>query len=241
MTQPHDIGVPGLAGHPGRLRWNARYAAGSGPGFAPHPLGEFLLGAGAGASTGAGLPPGTQPPATQPPATQPPATQPPGTQPPSLQLPAGPVLELACGTSGSALLAAAAGRAVTAVDVSEVALQSLAAEAARRGVAGLVTAVHADLPAWAPPPGARYALVLCTRYWDAAVFAMAAAAVAPGGLLAWEAFTEQALAARPGMCPDWCLRPGEPASLLPAGFTVLHQADLPGDRAARRLLARYLS
>ena len=209
MTQPRDIGVPGLAGHPDRLRWNARYAAGPGPGFAPHPLGALLLGAGA--------------------------------RPAGLQLPAGPVLELACGTSGSALLAAAAGRAVTAVDVSEVALRSLAAEAARRGLAGLVTVVHADLPAWAPPPGARYALVLCTRYWDAAVFAMAAAAVAPGGLLAWEAFTGQALASRPGMCPDWCLRPGEPASLLPGGFTAAHQAGLPGDRAARRLIARCLS
>ena len=39
----------------------------------------------------------------------------------AMDLPDGPVADLACGTSGSALLAAARGRAVTAVDISEAA------------------------------------------------------------------------------------------------------------------------
>ncbi len=210
MTDPHEPGRPGLTGHPDRLRWDARYGSGTGPGFRPHPLAGQILGPG---PYGAGM-----------------------------DLPAGPVLELACGTSGGALLAAAAGRPVTAVDVSEVALGLLAAEAGRRGVGELITVVHADLRTW-QAPAARYALVLCTRYWDAAVIAMAAAAVMPGGLLGWEAFTGAALAARPGMCPDWCLRPGEPAVLLPAGFTVLEQADQPDAArgSTRRLLARRLA
>ena len=42
---------------------------------------------------------------------------------------AGPMADLACGASGAALLAAANGRQVTAVDVSEVALRLLGAEA----------------------------------------------------------------------------------------------------------------
>ena len=76
----------------------------------------------------------------------------------ALDLPAGPVADLASGPSGSALLAAAQGRPVTAVDVSEVALGLLGQEARRRGLDHLITLVHADLGVWRPGPG-RYALV----------------------------------------------------------------------------------
>jgi SAM-dependent methyltransferase len=186
----------GLAGHPDRERWNARYAGRPGDAFQPHALAALALAAG---------------------------------------LPGGPVADLACGPSGSALLAAAAGRPVTAVDVSDVALGRLAAEARRRGLAGLISPVHADLAGWRPP-GACFALVLCTGFWDQAVFAVAAGAVAPGGLLAWEAFTSAARQSRPGLPAAWCLGGGEPATLLPPGFTVLSQEDVPGER--RRLLAR---
>jgi SAM-dependent methyltransferase len=157
----------------------------------------------------------------------------------ALGLPDGPVADLACGPSGSALLAAAAGRHVTAVDVSEVALDLLAAEARRRGLDALISCVQADLSDWRPGPR-DYALVLCTGYWDRAGFPVAAGAVADNGALGWEAFTAEARRARPGLCPDWCLEPGEPASLLPEGFTVLSQDDLPDTRhgTRRRLLAR---
>lgn len=148
--------------------------------------------------------------------------------------PDGPVLDLACGPSGSALLAAGAGRRVTAVDVSEVALDLLGREARRRGLSELITLVHADLGAWRPPQES-HALVLCTGYWDRAVFETAAGAVPLGGLLAWEAFTTDARRSRPRLPAAWCLNAGEPASLLPSGFTVLHLEDRPG--AKRRLLA----
>jgi len=154
----------------------------------------------------------------------------------ALDLPGGPVADLACGPSGSVLLAAAQGRRVTAVDVSEVALGLLGEEAGRRGLGHLITLVHADLAAWSPEPGS-YALVLCTGFWDVAVFRAAAAAVADGGLLAWEALTAEARRAHPGLSPEWCLAPGEPASLLPPGFSVLDQSEVPG-RNRRRLLAR---
>ena len=152
----------------------------------------------------------------------------------ALVLPDGPVADLACGPSGAALLAAEQGRRVTAVDVSEVALGLLGAEAERRGLGHLITLVHADLSGWAPEPRS-YALVLATGFWDAAVFAAAAAAVADGGLLGWEALTAEARRAHPDLPPEWCL-PGEPASLLPPGFTLIDQSDLPGRE--RRLLAR---
>jgi SAM-dependent methyltransferase len=157
----------------------------------------------------------------------------------ALRLPDGPVLDLASGPSGSALLAAAAGRPVTAVDVSEVALGLLREEAGRRGLSELITFVHADLAAWHPPPRS-YALVLCTGYWDRRVFPAAADAVAADGLLGWEAFTADARRARPGLCADWVLGSGEPAALLPAGFTVLDRRERPDDQRGtkRRLLAR---
>jgi SAM-dependent methyltransferase len=157
----------------------------------------------------------------------------------ALRLPDGPVADLACGPSGSALLAAAAGRRVTAVDISDVALALLAGEASRRGLAGLISVVQADLGTWRPEPGG-YALVLCTGYWDREVFAAATGALAAGGLLGWESLTAEARRERPGLCAGWCVSPGEPAALLPRGFAVLDQHDVPSvaHGAKRMLLAR---
>jgi len=154
----------------------------------------------------------------------------------ALDQPDGPVAELACGPSGSALLAAARGRRVTAVDISEVALGLLGAEARRRGLGHLITLVHADLAAWSPGPRS-HALVLCTRFWLTAAFSAAAAAVADGGLLAWQAYTTESRRAHPSLDPRWCLAPGEPGSLLPAGFALIDQADVPG-HDQRLMLAR---
>jgi SAM-dependent methyltransferase len=153
-------------------------------------------------------------------------------------LPEGPVADLACGPSGAALLAAEQGRRVAAVDVSEVALGLLGAEAERRGLGHLITLVHADLSGWAPEPRS-HALVLATGFWDAAVFAAAAAAVADGGLLAWEALTAEARRRHSGLPPEFCVGPGEPASLLSGDFSVLDQSEVPG-RDRRRMLARRL-
>lgn len=153
----------------------------------------------------------------------------------ALDLPEGRVADLACGPSGAALLAAAHGRRVTAADVSEVALGLLGEQARRRGLDHLITLVHADLAAWAPAPRSC-ALVLCTGFWAPPVFAAATGAVADGGVLAWEAFTTEARRERPGLPAEWCLAPGEPASLLPPDFTLIDQAEAPGAR--RQMLAR---
>jgi SAM-dependent methyltransferase len=158
----------------------------------------------------------------------------------ALPLPDGPVADLACGTSGSALLAAAAGRQVIAVDIADVALGLLEAEARQRGLAEMITLVQADLLTWRPDQDG-YALVLCTGYWDRSLFTTAVGAVREGGLMGWESLTEEARRVRPGLCAGWCLEPGEPASLLPPRFTVLQSRDLPGDHhlPRRSLLARH--
>jgi Methyltransferase domain len=157
----------------------------------------------------------------------------------ALPLPAGPVLDLASGPSGTVLVAAASGRPSVAVDISDVALRLLRARVRAQLPAGRVAIVQADLDTWRPPQ-ASFALVLCTGYWDSALFAAAARAVMPGGLLGWEALTTGSLTTRPGMPASWCVRPGEPASLLPAGYQVLCEEDLPAGEPAtrRRLLAR---
>ena len=121
------------------------------------------------------------------------------------------------------------------MDVSEVALGLLGAEAERRGLGHLITLVHADLSGWSPEPRS-HALVLATGFWDANVFRAAAGAVADGGLLAWEALTAEARWRHPGLPPEFCVGPGEPASLLPPDYAVLDQSEVPG--RDRRLLAR---
>lgn len=152
-------------------------------------------------------------------------------------VPTGPVLDLACGPSGSALRLAAEGRAVTAIDVSEVALRLLQDEARRRGVDGLVTTVQADLSSWRPSPTEKYAIVLCTGFWYEQVFLRAIEAVRPSGLVLWEAFTAEARRRRPSLPAEWCLAEDEPAALLPDNFSVLLQQDLP-DQGKRRFVAR---
>lgn len=146
-------------------------------------------------------------------------------------LPDGPVLELACGRSGSALALAARGRTVVAVDISDVALRQLAAEADRRGLGDRVHPVQADAPSFEPGRG-RFALVLATRYWDPVAFRTGCRAVAPGGLLGWEA-----LAARQPR--RFHVRHGELSTRLPGGFRVLSETEVrEGTRVTTRLLAR---
>ncbi len=61
-----------------------------------------------------------------------------------------------------------------------------------------------------------------------------------GGLLAWQAYTAEARSSHPSLAPEWCLAPGEPASLLPPGFTVIDQSDVPSRQqpVRRQMLAR---
>lgn len=142
-------------------------------------------------------------------------------------IPDGRVLELACGRSGTALALAEAGREVIAVDVSDLALRQLAEEASRRGVR--VESVLADAQAYTPE--SDFALVMAIRYWDPDVFARACQAVAPGGLLQWEALAD----------PDggrFHVRPGELSARLPEGFQVLSEQTTSGRHQTSRLTAR---
>ncbi|MEU6285778.1 class I SAM-dependent methyltransferase [Streptomyces sp. NPDC047028] len=150
--------------------------------------------------------------------------------------PAGPVLELAGGPSGTALALAENGRHVTVVDISDTALALLETAAVRRQTAHRLTLVHADLTRW-KPDSAAYAIVFCRYFWDPTVFHRACHWVTEGGLLAWEA--PALIDGYPAHGhPRWCLRPGQPAELLPDGFDLLHCCDLlREDGPARQMIA----
>lgn len=103
------------------------------------------------------------------------------------ELPPGRALDLACGEGRNANWLAERGWTVTAVDFSPVALGRGRAKAEQRGVAARVEYVEADLLAYEPAPHA-YDLVLVfylqlPQHEREAVWAKAAAALAPGGTL----------------------------------------------------------
>ncbi len=144
-------------------------------------------------------------------------------------VPDGPVLDLACGRSGSALTLAERGRRVLAVDVSDVALHQLRAEARRRGLGDRVWCVRADLRTFVPAPR-TFTLVLATLFWDATAFRAAREAVAPGGLLGWEA-----LAATAGVgSTRFRVRPGELSAALDERWEVLAEDIGEGGCESRR-------
>ena len=90
-------------------------------------------------------------------------------------------LDLACGTGRNARFLARLGFTVDALDISEVAIEAL------HGVAGVHARV-ADLECEPLPTGA-YDLVLLINYLQRDLFAPAAAALAPGGVLIAETVT----------------------------------------------------
>ncbi len=98
---------------------------------------------------------------------------------------AGAALDVACGLGGNALYLAARGLAVSAWDVSPVAIAKLEAEAGRRGLA--VTAAVRDLTA-APPPPASFDGVVVARYLERALVPALLAALRPAGLLFYQTF-----------------------------------------------------
>ncbi|MFB7368844.1 class I SAM-dependent methyltransferase [Streptomyces sp. NPDC056222] len=102
-------------------------------------------------------------------------------------LPPGDALDLGCGDGGDALWLARLGWNVTAVDISAVALEQLAALARSHGLGDRVTIRRADLHESFPPGGFD---LICAHYLHtpfgldrAAVLRSAALALRPGGRL----------------------------------------------------------
>jgi len=136
---------------------------------------------------------------------------------------AGRSLDVACGRGRHALLLAAAGFPVEAVDRDAGLIDELRATAERLELP--IRAEVRDLEAGTADLGTdAYDLVLVFHYLHRPLFPALVRALAPGGLLLYETFTvEQARRGRPKN-PDFLLEPGELRRIV-APLVVLRERE----------------
>ncbi|WP_457596604.1 class I SAM-dependent methyltransferase [Hydrogenimonas sp.] len=120
----------------------------------------------------------------------------------------GKALDLACGGGRNALFLARKGFEVDALDISEVAIASLAERS--RGLP--LKARVADLDDFIPPRG-RYGLIVMTNFLDRKLLRHVVEALAPGGILIVETYMHHPENEKRGN-PDFLLAPGELRELL---------------------------
>lgn len=131
------------------------------------------------------------------------------------------VLDVACGRGRHALLCAAAGFAVTAMDRDATALAQLASSAAALGVAVDIRETDLEVSGYSFAPE-TWDLVIVTRFLHRPLFPALRAALAPGGLLVYETFTVGQRDEPTGPSrPEFLLEPGELVDLV-APLDVLH-------------------
>ncbi|HJW55922.1 MAG TPA: methyltransferase domain-containing protein [Burkholderiaceae bacterium] len=119
-------------------------------------------------------------------------------------IPAGEVLDLACGGGRHARLLAGGGHRVVAVDRNADALAALAAH----GIDTLPIDLEADGICWTFQPG-RFAGIVVTNYLHRPLFPHIVSSLAPGGVLIYETFAQgNAQFGKPSN-PDFLLRTGE--------------------------------
>jgi tellurite methyltransferase len=167
-------------------------------------------------------------------------------------LPSGPALDIACGTGRHALMLAARGQHVTAIDFSGVALGVLEARARRVGAPmhrgesiqeggrprkdGLEL-IHADLEKIRLSEH-RYDLILCIQYLQRDLFRQMARALRPNGILLMETFTRAQLEFAGGpRNPAYLLENGELREAFPE-LCVLFYRELRAGQGIASLLAR---
>lgn len=166
-------------------------------------------------------------------------------------LPEGPALDIACGTGRHALLLAARGHAVTAVDWSAVALDILERRARAKGMPiGRSTAleeiaasehgihtVQANLEA-VQLAEAAFAVIVCVQYLQRSLFPQIERALLPSGVLLFETFTRAQLDFAGGpRNPAYLLEPKELRSALPR-LDVLFYQELNAGQGIASLVAR---
>ena len=100
---------------------------------------------------------------------------------------AGQALDLACGLGGNALLLAQHGLAVTAWDLSPVAVNRLRQSAEGLGLQGLTAEVR-DLERRPPPPDC-FDLIIVSYFLERSLAPYLVASLKPGGLLFYQTYT----------------------------------------------------
>ncbi len=102
----------------------------------------------------------------------------------------GRALDVACGRGGNALLLARQGLTVTAQDISQVAIDQLAALARDEGLA--LRAEARDLLA-SPPVPDSFDVIVISHYLERPLLPKLLAALKPGGLFFYQTFTRDRL------------------------------------------------
>jgi rhodanese-related sulfurtransferase len=147
----------------------------------------------------------------------------------------GRALDVACGAGRHALLLAAAGFDVTAIDRDAAALDRLRPQSERLGLhlrTEVVDLEREDASASSPEVLApdTYDLVLVTRYLHRPLFPRLIRSLAPGGTLIYETFLEQQAGRGHPKNPDFLLKPGELSTLV-APLAILRHREGDHDGA----------
>jgi tellurite methyltransferase len=135
-------------------------------------------------------------------------------------------LDVACGAGRNATYLAEIGFVVDAVDISDVAIEALRADAAARGLD--VHPHRMDLER-EPLPAGPYDLVLVINYLQRDLFPSLAGVLGPGGMLLMETFTRRHLGL-PGnrIDPRHALEPGELRRAFPDLRLVRYREGVSG-------------
>ena len=147
-------------------------------------------------------------------------------------IPAGRILDVACGAGRHARWLAASGREVDAVDRDEAAVRALAA------VPG-VRALCADIESgeW-PYRGSRYAAILVANYLHRPLFPELIECLAPGGVLLYETFAAGNERYGKPSNPDFLLQPGELLEVVRGKLRVIGFEDVYVEAPRRALVQR---
>lgn len=154
--------------------------------------------------------------------------------------PGGRALDVACGAGRHALLLAAAGFDVTAIDRDVTVVDRLRLQSERLGLrlrTEVIDLERDDVPGGSGDPAAStvlapdtYDLVLVTRYLHRPLFPALIRSLAPGGTLIYETFLEQQAERGHPKNPAFLLKPGELSSLI-APLSILRQREGDHDGA----------
>jgi SAM-dependent methyltransferase len=130
-------------------------------------------------------------------------------------IPAGEILDVACGAGRHARFFLAQGRAVVVVDRDLSGIADLLGNPA-------LEAVEADLEGGRPFPlaGRKFAGVICTNYLHRPLLPALVAAVGPGGALLYETFSEGHEEFGRPQRPEFILRSGELLDVVAGELTV---------------------
>ncbi len=139
-------------------------------------------------------------------------------------LPQGTALDIACGMGRNAIYLAEQGYAVTAVDLSSVALGLVAEEAERRDLQ--ITTLQIDLENDPVLPAGPFDLLLNFFYLHRPLLPQELSRVAPGGVAVFRTFSQVGAERFGTIRPDIALQPGELLEIFSGWEVLLHEEGL---------------